>query len=102
MAEDLFGRPSKNHTSDRVLVLKPMEGKNTLDSKGMTDNRLFTGENKLHARMDPEYGHWYIQYEKGNPPPALQMRWTSFQRLLNHLTDYYKRRNIQIVETVDT
>lgn len=93
---------TKNTSPDRILVLKPEEGKDTLTSKGTVDNRLFTGDNKLHARMDPEYGHWYIQYEKGNPPPSLQQRWTSFTKLYNHISEYYKRRNIQIVEIIDT
>jgi hypothetical protein len=44
-------------SSDRTLVLKPIEGKKPLSSIGATDTRLFTGENTVHAIMDkPAYG----------------------------------------------
>ena len=92
----------KNHTADRVLVLKPIEGKDALSSKGMVDNRLFTRENNLHAIMDEQYGHWHVEYDKGVIPPDFQQRWTSFSKLYNFVSEYYKKRNIQIQEIIDS
>ena len=92
----------KNASKDRVLVLKPIEGKDTLNTKGMVDKRLFTRENNLHAVMDPEYGHWRVEYDSGIIPPAFQQRWTSFSKLYNFVTEYYKRRNVQITEIIET
>lgn len=93
---------TKNASADRILVLKPIEGLDPKHTSGKVDPRLFTGENKLHARMDPEYGHWFVQYEMGTPALSLQQRWTSFNRLVNHLTEYFKQRNIYIAEIIDT
>jgi hypothetical protein len=94
---------TKNMSYDRILVLKPIEGtKGPLDTNGKVDPRLFTGDNQLHAKMDTEYGHWYVSYEKGLPAASLQQRWTSFPRMLQHLTEYYKQRNCYIAEIIDT
>ena len=92
----------KNTSKDRVLVLKPIEGKDQLNTKGMVDKRLFTRENNLHAVMDPEYGHWHVEYDSGVIPPVFQQRWTSFSKLYNFVSEYYKRRNVQITEIIDT
>lgn len=91
---------TKNHTTDRVLVLKPMEGKDPKNSKGMVDNRLFTGDNKLHAVMDPEYGHWYLKFDMGTIPPQLQQRWTNFTKLYEFTKGYYLTRDIEIVDVI--
>ena len=90
---------TKNHTPDRIVVLKPLG--DVKDSMGKVDNRLFSGENNLHAKMDLEYGHWYLQYESGSLPQPLQQRWTSFSRMRNFVTDYFKRRNVEIAEIKD-
>lgn len=91
----------KNKSNDRVLVLERMPGQNTKNTLGITDNRLFTGDNKLHARFDPEYSMWYMQFESGLLPPAFKQRFTTFRKLLDFATDYYKKRNILIKEVLD-
>jgi hypothetical protein len=91
----------KNHTKDRILVLKPMEGKDVLSSKGMVDKNLFTGKNNLHALMDEDYGHWSVKYDSGIIPPAFNQKWTAFSKLYKFVSDYYKLRNIQITEVID-
>lgn len=93
---------TKNMSYDRILKLAPLEGKTPTDVEGKADPRLFTGENKLHARMDPEYGHWYVQYEMGNIPTSMQQRWTSFPRMLLWIEEYYKKRNLRVIEIIDT
>lgn len=91
---------AKNRSNDRVLVLEPMEG-GSLNSKGMADKRLFTGENKLHALLDPHNMLWSIRYDHGIPPQPFQQRFTSFPRLYNFVEDYYKRRNVKITKVID-
>jgi hypothetical protein len=92
----------KNTSKDRVLVLKPIEGKDALNTSGMIDKRLFSRENNLHAIMDEQYGHWHVEYDSGVVPPPLQQRWTAFSKLYNFVSEYYKKRNIQIVDVIDT
>jgi len=91
----------KNHSDDRVLVLKPIEGKATLGSQGLVDNRLVSGENKLHAKKLPGGSMWTLQYESGILPPPLKQSFTSFNKMLAYTTEYFKRRNIDIVDIVD-
>jgi hypothetical protein len=91
---------TKMKSNDRIIILEPMEGgaKNT---KGMTDNRLFSGENKLHAKMDPVNCQWYLQYDSGIVSDALKGRWTSFAKLKDHVENYFNRRNVKIKEIQD-
>lgn len=91
----------KNRTDDRVIVLKPMEGVNTLNSKGIIDNRLFNGINKLHARKADQGDFWHLQYELGDIPPALKGQFTTFSKCLAYTTDYFKKRNIEVVGVED-
>lgn len=92
---------AKNNTYDRILKLRLIEGLTATSTSGSVDKRLFKDENSLHAKMDLEYGHWYVQYEKGTVPPSLQQRWTSFSKMLQYVTEYYKRRNVEIAEITD-
>lgn len=90
----------KNHTPDRVLVLKPKEGHTAKTTGGLVDKRIFTGENNIHAIMDPEYGHWHVKYDSGTVPQQLQQRWTSFSKLYEFVKQYYDKRNIEITEVI--
>lgn len=92
---------TKMRNSDRVFVLEKMEGLDTKSSKGMVDNRLFTGENRLHAKMDPHNCQWYMQYDSGVIPQSLSGRFTSFDKLKAHVEQYYNRRNIKIKQIID-
>jgi hypothetical protein len=92
---------TKMRNTDRVIILEPKEGSNTLDSKGMVDNRLFTGENKLHAVMDPINCQWSLKYDSGVIPRPLSGKWTSFSKMVEHLTQYFNRRNINIKQIID-
>lgn len=86
---------TKNMSYDRIIKFKSIG-----DTK--VDQRLVTGENKVHAVMDPEYGHWTISYEHGTAPTVLQQKFTSFPRLIAFVTDYYRKRNLEIIEIIDT
>ncbi len=92
---------TKNHSPDRILVLKPMEGKTVKDTAGRVDGRLFTNENNLHAVMDPQYGHWYFKYDSGSLPEPMQQRFTSFSKIYDFAVQYFGRRNVDVTDVKD-
>lgn len=92
---------SKMRSTDRIFVLEKKEGEHTKSTTGMVDNRLFTGDNKLHAKQDPQNSSWYLQYDSGILPAKLQGRWTSFNKLREHVSDYFSKRNINIKEILE-
>lgn len=93
---------SKMRSTNRILVLKAINGKGPKSSMGLLDNRLFTGGNNLHAVQDLNNCLWYLQYSNGGVlPPPLKIQFTSFQMLLKHARDYFKSRNVEISEVID-
>ena len=92
---------SKMRSTDRIFVLEKMEGLDVKDAKGLVDNRLFSGENRLHAKMDPVNCQWYMQYDSGVIPQPLSGRFTSFDKLKTHVEHYYQRRNIKIKQILE-
>lgn len=92
---------TKMRNTDRVIVLEKMEGKDTLNTKGLVDNRLFTGENKLHAVMNPENCQWSLRYDSGILPRSLSGNWTSFSKLREFVEGYFNKRNINVKEILD-
>ncbi len=88
----------KNQTSDRILILKVKPGKEGTNSKGLTDPRLFKGENRLHAFVDPVTMLWRLRYDFGIIPDEFRRSWTKFNLLLEFVTKYYEQRNIDIVD----
>jgi hypothetical protein len=92
---------SKMRSPDRILVLKTIDDKKPLSSKGLVDARLFTGENKLHAIMDQQTSLWKLKYDQGNVPVPLQCHFTSFAKLKLYAEDYFRKRNIEIIEVKD-
>lgn len=92
---------SKLRSPDRVLMLKTIDNKKPLSSKGLVDPRLFTGENRLHAIMDTQTCMWKFKYDQGIVPPPLKCNFTSFKALLQHAREYFGTRNIEIVEVKD-
>jgi hypothetical protein len=92
---------SKMRSSDRELVLSIIPGKEARGATGLVDTNLFTGTNKLHAKMDPQSTFWYFQYEKGILPEPLKQKFTSFKILMKHADEYFKKRNIEIKEVKD-
>lgn len=91
----------RNRSTDIILKLRAKEGKKALTSTGMVDSRLLTGENNLHAVMDKQTCLWYVIYDNGPVPPQLKQRFTNFDRLFKHVTDYFMTRNIEIKEIID-
>jgi len=90
-------------SSDRVIKLEVIDDKLPKTSTGMVDTSLFTGENNLHARINPQTMMWTVHYEKGAVPGSLkEQRWTSFAKLYKDLELYFKDRNIKITEVVQS
>jgi hypothetical protein len=90
-------RKTKMHSGDRKLTLRPMEG-GAINVIGAVDKRLFTGENCLHAIRDPQNSLWTLRYDAGLVPAPLQQRFTSFNILFKHASEYYKKRNAELTE----
>lgn len=91
----------KLRKDDRIFVLRPIDGKRPSSSTGLVDTRLFTGGNVLHAKMDPQNCLWYMEYENGVLPQALKGRYTKFRDLREYVENYFRTRNIEIVEVKD-
>lgn len=92
---------SKMRSADRVLILSIIDGKKPISSVGLTDTRLFNGENRVHAIMDTQSCLWYLKYEQGGVPEPLKCKFTSFKALLKFVGDYYFKRNIEIKQVID-
>lgn len=92
---------TKNVSNDRILVLEKIEGQTTKNSAGVTDNRLFTGDNKFHAIKDPVTNFWKLQMDKGLLSESLKQQWTTFGKLEKYLSEYLKRRGIIVKEIID-
>src|SRR5258708_264056 len=101
-----FEDPNKNtkmRGHDRVFVLKQIDEKAPVSSLGMTDKRLFTGENKLHAIRD-EHSNWlwYFTYEHGQVPEYLRDRkYTKIELAQADAEKYFRDRNVKIEEVID-
>lgn len=89
-----------NRSSDIILKLKKREG-NSMGSTGLIDNRLFTGGNSLHAIMDKQTCLWHFRYDSGILPVTLQTQYTSYRKAIEAATDYFNRRNVEIVDIID-
>jgi hypothetical protein len=96
-------RVNNVRSTDRILVLKPIDGA-PRDSAGLLDKKLFSkGEdaNRLHVVMDPQTCLWSFKYDKGIVPPIFKQSFTSFYRAYDFAEGYMKRRNIEIIEVLD-
>jgi hypothetical protein len=100
----MYGLPETTNlrSNDRVLELAPMEGKTALTNQGQPDKRLFTGEQKLHVKMDPATTLWYFQWEtNGVLPGGLKGTFTGFKSAIKHAESYFSQRNIKITQVND-
>lgn len=88
----------KMASHDRVFTLKVMDDKKPKNSIGMIDPRLFTGENRLHVKKDPETCFWYFEYDNGGVPNPLKHKFTGYKAAVKHAETYFKTRNISIEE----
>ncbi len=90
---------SNVQSKDRILVLEKLPGKPVLNSAGAPDNRLFTGEQNVMLKMDPETCLWSFQYtNQGLLPEGLKGKFTGFKAGLKHAESYFQKRNVKIVE----
>jgi len=94
------GQSAKMRSDDRILVLEITDGR-ALNSAGLLDNRLFKGENRLHAVRDPMSSLWYMKYDNGILPQPLRQRFSSFNKLVDYTTLYFKRRGVKIEKIID-
>jgi len=99
----MYTQPETNvRSTDRIISLEVMDGKKALSSTGLVDRRLFTGEQQLRLKMDPQTCMWYFQYtQNGLLPEGLQGQFTGFKAGLKHAESYFGRRNIKITDVKD-
>lgn len=90
----------KNRKDVREILLRPIDG-SPKGPTGLVDRRLFTGENKIRATLNTKTCLWTISYEAGTVPRPLKSKYTKFNDLLFDVTEYFKRRNIKVVEVRD-
>ena len=90
-----------NLSSDRIIKLEPRSGEQVLNNKGLVDNRLFTGKNNLHLKMDKETSLWYFQYDSGIIPQQLQQRFTSYTKAMSFVEQYFNNRNVDVKEVIN-
>lgn len=88
-------------SDDRIFVLEKIDNKAPKDSIGMTDHRLFTGENRLHAVKNHETNMWYFKLDKGGVPEPMKCMFTGFKDARKFAESYYATRNIKITEVID-
>ncbi len=105
MASLFHNATSKDHSKVmyndvRTITFKLMDGKNPLSSTGIIDHRLYKGENRIYATRDENF-LWYVKYDKGAIPPALNQKWTHFPRMIDDLTAYFNTRNVVIKQIED-
>lgn len=98
--ESDFNHP-KIRKTDRILVLKIMDGKKPKSSTGSVDPRTFSGENRLHAIQDVSSRLWKLKYDFGGLPEVLKQEFTRFDMLYTFAKGYFQRRNLDIVEVID-
>lgn len=91
---------AKQRNPDRIIKLKPIDG-SAKTTKGMVDNRLFSGDNTLHAVMSENDCLWSLRYDSGVLPLHLRQRFTSFKHLYNYTKAYFEGRGVEIVEVKD-
>jgi hypothetical protein len=77
-----------------------MDDKKPVSSTGIVDPRLYKGGNKLYATRGEDF-LWYVKYDKGAIPPALQQKWTHFPRMVEDITGYFNSRNVAIKQIED-
>lgn len=94
------GGPKEKKT-DRIAILRPIAGTKSVSSTGLVDPRLFKGENRLHIVKEEQTNMWFFRYDQGATPEPLKQKFTSFKMALAHATEYYKSRNVEIVEVID-
>ena len=87
---------AKMHSDKREFILERIDnGKSTKDSSGNVDNRLFTGDNKLFAIHEPTTGMWFLRYAGSRVPESLAGKFTEFNKLIAHVTEYFLKRNVK-------
>lgn len=96
-----YENDDKNIKTDKILVLKPREGKTPKTAAGSIDKRLFTGDNKLHVIQDEDSCLWYFKYDSGILPGGLQQKFTSSSKALTYAKEYYDKRDVDIAEVID-
>lgn len=88
-------------TSDKTLVVKPIEGVKPRSTTGLVDNRIFTGKANVHAVRDTQTNLWSVHYAQGILPQPLRQKFTRYEDLYDFVNGYFKRRGLYIAEVIE-
>jgi len=91
----------KMRADDRVITLELIPGQKPTNSTGLVDTRLFKGGNRLHAIRNKHNHLWSMRYDSGGLPEPLKQQFTSFNKLIRHVEDYFGRRGLRIASVED-
>jgi hypothetical protein len=80
----------------RRFILRAKEGEAHKTDSGAVDKRLFTGDVNLYAIRDTIKGTWFLRYDKGALPSGLDQQFTEFTKLVDFVTGYFARRNVEV------
>lgn len=95
-------RPDSNlKSSKRVMTLEKIPGLENKTTASLIDRKLFEGETKLVAVLDDQFALWSVHYTDGILPEALKQRFTSFTKLYDYCSKYFKTRGIRIANVID-
>lgn len=96
-----YDNRDKMKATDRILVLKIIDGTKPKTTTGLIDPDLFKGNNRLHVVKEPDTNFWYFKQDKGILAPALRQKFTTFLYAKEYATNYFKTRNIEVKEVID-
>jgi hypothetical protein len=95
-------RKAKMKSAHRVITLRPIAGRIPKNSTTGDPIRFsFDGSNRLHAQFNHNTGLWKLNYDNGSLPGGLQVSFTTFPELLDHVRVYFYKRNVEVADVTD-
>lgn len=87
----------KNRSNKVILKFTPID-----PNKRKPNSNSKTEDIETNAVRNPETNLWHIRHPAPvSTPPNLQIQFTNFNRLMDHITEYYSKRNLKIGEIID-
>jgi len=85
----------------RLISLKLINDKKPMSSIGLIDSNLLKEENELYLVMNSQTLLWTFKYKVGGVPPILRQNFTNSNTAIKFITEYLKKRNIEVIEVKD-
>lgn len=86
-----------NRSNKIVLKLVPIDPSKKADLHNNATKPI-----DVNAIRNKETNLWHIRYPQNVPSPMpLQVQFTKLDKLINHASDFYSKRNLKISEMID-